>query len=567
MRKLVVFLAVLFVSAWCFAGEPKKESANYAEIGAHGSSISKDGTRAAEYDEAITNAEGSLKFRWIKTDGDVKIKWEGEIESHSDMNFKLIINSGTWFKSTTTYNKFYHRLDHDRLSNLEGRESLNPEINKPGGKFVSHEDYDPDVDYYTVYEKFSQVFDFNVDNDGPFKHVQVGLNALSRKGYHQINSLSHCDTCHITSKAGRTDEINYDLWLKADAKLGKTEISYKVSYSKFNNQADQSYFYFDVPKHPITGGYEDEFASRALFGGETLPSNYNNDNELFENSLSIERVITPKDTIYAKLLYSTQKNKALDLQLDTKAGSFRYTRKFSKDFRFDAYFSYYTLDNDDYYVELPDWRAGRPGGGQTMSFLRQSAYNRDVSYFKLRGIYKFSPNQRLIFSYRYQQIDRDYLVVNFEDNSTETTKNLFKIRYDGKFDVAKVFVEVSYEDIDHPFESSRGIYEESYHNFSDGTLWYYLREKVGEATSLPDKDFKVNSSFTIKLTEQSSLHVYAGFRNGENNELNTYKMDLRSTNAGLDYFVQLNNSTVVTFGYDYSNGSQTTLFAVPIMDG
>lgn len=566
MKKLAVVLAILFVSAWCFAGEPKKESANYAEIGAHGSSVTKDGTRAAEYDEATTHAEGSLKFRWIKTDGDVKIKWEGEVESHSDMNFKLVINSGKWFKSTTTYNKFFHRLGHDELTNLEGRESVNPDINKPGGKFVSHEDYDPDVEYYTVYERFSQVFDFNVENDSPFHHVQVGLTALSRKGYHQINGLSHCDNCHIISKAAKTDEITYDLWVKADAKVGNTDISYKGTYSKYNNQAPVYDLYYDLPRHPVTGGSAEELGSRALFGGERLPLNYNNDNEMFENAISIESVITPKDTIYAKLLYSTQKNKAVDLQLNTKAGSFRYTRKFSKNFRFDAYFSYYTLENDDYYVNLPDWRAGRPGGGQPMSFLRESAYNRDVSYFKLRGIYRFSPSQRLTFTYRYQQIDRDTLVVNFENNSTETTKNLFKIRYDGRFDGAKAFFEVSYEDIDHPFETYNGIYENSYHNY-DGTVWYFLRERVGEATSLPNQDFRLKGSFTIDLTDNSSLNVYASYRDGENDELNTYKMDLKAKNAGMDYFVQLNDNTVVTFGYDYSNGSQTTLFAVPIMDG
>ena len=89
MKKLAIFLSAILITAWCFASEPKKESANYAEIGAHGSSITHDGTRAAEYDEATTHAEGSLKFRWVKTDGKVRIKWEGEVESHTDMNFKL----------------------------------------------------------------------------------------------------------------------------------------------------------------------------------------------------------------------------------------------------------------------------------------------------------------------------------------------------------------------------------------------------------------------------------------------------------------------------------------------
>ncbi len=566
MKRLLVILLIFTLSAWCFAGEPKKENANYAIIGAHGSSVTKDGTRAAEYDEATTHAEGSLKFRWLKTDGDVKVRWEGEVESHSDMRFKLIVNKGRWFKSTTTYNKFLHRLGHDRLKNLEGRESVNPDINKPGGKFVTHVDYEPDLEYYTVYENFRQVFDFNPENGGVFKHVQAGFNALSRKGYHQINGLSHCDSCHIQSKGAETDEITYDFWVKADAKIGNTDVSYSATYSKFNNQAGKSYFYYDIPRHPIKGNLIEELGSRTLFGGQILPADYNNDNEMFENKLSIESVITPKDTIYAKLLYSTQKNKALDLQLDTKAGSLRYTRKFSKDFRFDAYFSYYTLDNDDYYVDLPDWRAGRPGGGQPMSFLRQSAYNRDVSYFKLRGIYKLDQNQRLTFIYRYQQIDRDYLIVNYENNSTETTKNLFKIRYDARFEGVKAFVQASYEDIDHPFEAYNGIYEPSFHNYQ-GTLWYYKRERTGEATSLPNQDFKLNGSFTVDLNENSSLNMYASYRDGENDELNTYKMDLKYKNAGLDYFVQLGETTVLTLGYDYSNGSQTTLFAVPIMDG
>lgn len=339
-------------------------------------------------------------------------------------------------------------------------------------------------------------------------------------------------------------------------------MSYKATYSKFQNNTDSPEFYFDLPKHPITGGYVDEFGSRTLFGGEILPTNFNNDNELFENKLSVETVISPKDTLYAKLLYSTQKNKALDLQMDTTAGSFRYTRKFSKKFRFDAFLSYYTIDNDDYYVDLPNWRIT----GDPMAFTRYSAFNRNVSYMKLRGIYKPNSEQKITFTYRYEQIDRDYQIVNFENDSTETTKTLFKIRWDGYFEDVKAFLQLSYQDTEHPFENYAGIYENSYHDYNEGVLWYYIRQKVGEATSLPNKDFKVNGSITVNLGN-SSFNVYASYRDGKNDELNTYSMDLKFKNAGVDYFTQIGEKTLLTVGYDYSAGSQTALFAVPIMDG
>ncbi len=571
MKKFAIFLlACLPLIAWPALAEEHVDARNYVEIGAHGNDVSKDHNQVSEYSQTETQVEGLLRLRTMDTKGDLKYRLDLALFSNDDMKMKLVIHKGDWFTSTTTYNKFLHKLGHDRMSNLVWREAEDREGTIPAHKEVTHVDYDSTQDYYKVYEDFRQVFDVKLNTSIP-SDIQVGFRAQSRNGYHQTMQLSHCDTCHVQSKAAKLDENAYDVWAKVHAKVSNFDVSYKYTYSKFNNKADETMYYIDLPRHPVTGGAIEEFGSRTLFGGEILPSEFNNDNKKSTHEVHIEGKVGSNDTIVAGASYSDLENQFTNLDLTTATGSFRWSHKFRPNFVLDAFLSYYTMDNDDYFVDLPAWREGRPGGGQEMSWTRYSAYNRDVSYVKLRARYRMNHNNRFTFSYRYKQIDRDYAVVNLEDGSTDTTSNLFKVRWDGRFDALRANFVASFESVNHPFENARGINEDPANLYTpfpgNSGIYYFQRQVIGEATNMPSQDLNFRGNLSYRFSDRASFTLYAGFRNGENNELNTYTMNLTGRTAGTSLFYILNDKTVLTIGYDYNFSKQEALFSVPVMDG
>ncbi|NOZ13053.1 MAG: hypothetical protein GXO69_05325 [Acidobacteria bacterium] len=571
MKKFAIFLlACLPLIAWPTMAGDHVDANNYVETGFHGSDISKDHNQVSEYSQSKTRVQGLLKVRTIDASGDLKYRLDLALFSNDDMKMKLVIHKGSWFTSTTSYNKFLHKLGHDTLSNLSWREAEDREGTIPAHKELTHVDYDPTQDYYKVYEDFRQVFDIRLNTAMP-SDIQVGFRAQSRTGYHQVMQLSHCDTCHVQSKAARVDENAYDIWAKFHAKVKKFDVSYKYTYSKFNNQADETSFYIDLPRHPATGGAIDEFGSRTLFGGETLPSEFNNDNRKSTHEIHVEGAVSSRDTVVAGASYSDLTNEFTNLDLTTSTGSFRWSHKFRTNFVVDTFLSYYTMDNDDVFVDIPAWRDGRPGGGQPLSWTRYSAYNRNVSYVKLRARYKMDGNNRFTFSYRYKQTDRDNVVVNLEDGSTDTKSSLFKVRWDGRFDELRANVVASFESINHPFENARGINEApaaAYTPFPDNSVIYYFqRQVIGEASNMPSQDLNVRGNLSYRFSDKASFNMYAGFRSGENNELNTYTMNITARTAGTSMFFVLNEKTVLTVGYDYSFSKQNAVFSVPVMDG
>ncbi|PJB79613.1 MAG: hypothetical protein CO090_05035 [Acidobacteria bacterium CG_4_9_14_3_um_filter_49_7] len=571
MKKLAIFLlACLPLIAWPALAEDHVDAENYVEIGAKGSDVGKDQNQVTEFSESQTKVRGMLKLRTMDTKGDLNYRLDLSLFSNEDMEMKLVFHKADWFTSTTSYNKFRHKLGHDSLSNLSWREASDQAGTIPEHKEVTSVDYSPNEDFYTIYEDFRQVFDIRLNTSMP-SDIQVGFRSQARNGYHQMMQLSHCDTCHVQSKSAKLDENTYDVWAKVHAKMNKFDVSYKYTYSKFNNSADQTGFYIDLPRHPANGGAVDEFASRTLYGGEVLPSGFNNDNKKSTHEVHIEGTVGGNDRIVAGASYSDLANAFTDLDMTTTTGSFRWSHKFRPNFVLDAFLSYYTMDNDDIFIDIPAWREGRPGGGQPLSFTRYSAYNRDVSYVQLRARYKVDDQNRFTFSYRYKQTDRDSLVVNLEDGSTDTTSSLFKIRWDGRYGDLRANLMASFESIDHPFENAMGINEDptaAYSPFPGNSLVYYLqRQVIGEATNMPSKDMNLRGNLSYRFSDKASFNIYASLRNGENNELNTYTMNLTGRTAGTSMFYVLNDKTVLTIGYDYSFNKQEAVFSVPVMDG
>lgn len=571
-KSLIALFCCLSLVAWPAVAGDKPDAENYVEVGLHGNDISGNQSRVSEYNQARDRVEGTLQLRLMNEKDDLKYKLDLSIFSNDDMKMELVINKGHWFTSTTTYNKFMHKMGHDYMANISYRETVNPETNQPGGKMATHYDHNPDMDYFKVYEDLKQVFNIRLNSEVP-TDLEFGFRAQTRTGVHQTMQLSHCDNCHVQSKAADLDQTNYDVWAKVHAKVNnRFHVSYKFTYSKFENDADPTLYDIDLPRHPANGGSIEEFSSRQAFGGETVDSSFVNDNERTSHEFRVDGQVTEADRIVGSASFSKVENKATNLALSTTAGSFRWGHKFSKQFKMDAILSHYTMDNDDMFIDLPLWRDGRSGGGQDMDFTRYSAYNRDVNMLQLKGYYKVDQNNRLAFTLRYRQVDREYQVVTFEDRETETVETLLKARWDGRLNDLKASVEASYETIDQPFTNATGIIEPNLSSElspieGNGFVYYWQRYRIGEATNLPTTDMNLRGNVSYRVSDRISMNANVSYRDGSNDDLNYYDFDIEALTAGFNLFAVLNDKAVLNFGFDHSNMETQAYYSVPVFDG
>jgi len=563
----VVFCLSLMVVPG-MAGE-KSESGNFVEVGVHGNNASENTGKAAEYAQTDKEVEGALKLRYLNEVDDMNYKFEMDFFNSDEMKFNFTLYKGGWFKSTTSYNKFIHKLGHDTLDNMQFRESVNEDYTQPGGKFVTHEDYDPSAEYSIAVEEFKQIFNFVFNTEMP-TDLEIGLRALKRSGHKQSFSLAHCDNCHVESKTAVVDEITTDVWVKFHADLGKTNIAYTFTSSNFNNSADEMQRYYDLAMHPTQGTYVDEFSSRDIYTGEELPYGYNNDNKVTSHKVKVLGDISSASKIVASVAFSETENKAYNLKMKNTSGSFRWTYKAkAKKMVTDFFLSTYKIDNDDYFVDLPAWRDGRGGGGQDFDFTRQSSYNRTVYLGKVRTTL-LNDTGRYTFSYRYKNVDREYEKLTYEGNVTESASHLLGFKWTKKFGDVKLFTNVSYEDTDHPYANRNGILEQEMPFTpldASGKTFYFQRVRTGEAANMPSSDLKLSFNLSTKIVGNAYMTLSANYRDAENDTLNSYTWTMDSTNVDLSFYTMISDKSAVSFGYDYNNMTSAALFSTPVFDG
>ncbi len=549
-----------------YAGE---SSENSLEIGAFNYNNTESSEMVSEYKSAPENVQGSLKLGIMSNDGDTFYKLNLDYMNEDDVEALLEIHKSTWFKSKTKVNRYLHRMGTDSLNNINFKE-------EGAGKFATHEDATTENHEITNTE-FEQVFEFVFGSDVK-KKVELGFKDRIREGYEQRNSINHCDNCHTVARSVKVDEQTQDGWVKFEGKTKKVKVNYKFNYSRFRNDADSPHNHYDKAQHPGPGPHpiDSDLNSRMIYSDETLSYGSRAENRKTTHTFRINSKLNDKNYIVGNLRYDKTHNKEMNLDLETKSGSARWSHS-SKNgiWKLDTLFSYYTIDNESFFVDLPYFREGQPGGGSTyefnnFDFNRLSAYDRDVSEISSKFRYNISDNQRLTAKYRLKDIKRDYLTVS-ENNEDQSLSNRLKIRWDGRFMNGKLrtAITANYEHTDQAF-ANVGIMENSDNLCplpGQPKVWYWQREAYGEATNQPTQEWKLNTNLTYKFKTGHSVNLTASHISKLNDDLNTYEWEESSYNAGFHYFGVLSDTSYISTGYDFGKTQSDALMVVPVMDG
>ncbi len=588
MKKYTIAIALIigFFSVVCVAAE--SNDVNYVEVGARVFNDTGAEGLAAEYESAQENVDGYLGVGILNSSGDLFYQIDMEYMNDDDFMALIDIHKSTWFRSQTSVNRILHRTGHDELENLNY---------KAGPKFLSYEDTDPGAEHETVYTDFEQVFNF-IFGTKVKTNLEVGFSSKIREGNHQALSLNHCDNCHVVGRTVKLDEQTQNGWVQVGAQTKRVKVSYKLSYSKFSNdEAAPLNAYYDA-MHPIFGTATAEFGSRLNYDGETLPYGYRSENRKLSHELRVDGVVNEQHRLIGSLSHSTTTDRYSNLDLDMTSGSGRWSWHPGGKWSLDSTLSYYTIDNDEIFVDLDWWRDGMPGGGSlydfnNFDFTRHSSYDRDVTQAKFKFRYKFNSKQRIGLSYEFKNIDRDLTCSSSCHESNmgtfmtasdierhkyggydgDTKSHLFKFRWDGRFNENKVKASAtaSYKIVDDPFTNVSGIMEVSLCNEpllpGQGVIYYFQRQRYGDATNQANEEWNLKGNMSVKTGDMGSVSFNGSYTDSSNDDLNTYKWDGNSYALGVHYFTAFNESSIFSAGYDYGKMESNALLTVPVMDG
>ncbi len=276
--------------------------------------------------------------------------------------------------------------------------------------------------------------------------------------------------------------------------------------------------------------------------------------------------------ILAELHRGTLENDDTGIVRNSDFGALRWLVAPSQRARFSLLFTRRKVESDAYWVDLPDWRAGRSGGGQDFDFAWESVADREETVGRAEARYRLGGGQRLDFTYRYREIDRRSFELGYEDPTRETVQHRLRLgwslRKPGSLQARLVLEQ---ESTGHPFLNPTGINELPAHDGEplpgNSFFFYFQRERVGEATNQPTMARTAMLTLSYPLSERLRVNIQGRYSSDSNDELNTYEWQRDALTAGVNLNLIAGRETIFFLGYNRLQVMSNAMLSAPVMDG
>lgn len=397
-----------------------------------------------------------------------------------------------------SYERFFHRLDKDTLSNLWAH-AVNidntgyavgltvPSLGSAGtigAASVYNSDITTINNYGISYRNLKDKVELHIPS---LKGITIGFsnNIQERKGYAHTTALSHCSSCHILGADKKIDEKTTEYTPYVDAKLGNLSINYAFSKVNYNSNASQN-FIPDPTGSPValpSPSLLSLFYNRAQYDYKTgsIPYDVDPDSDKTKQTAKVKYDISKDTYIYLGSTLTKSKNTntngaydplngkyGKDLELEYKSVDFKLHSKLTKALTMDIKAGYKNYDNDDVFVDVTDRTnpATAPGGavtlvgglvansqvpaGFTYDFTRQSLYNRDEYNVALDLNFRLNPVVFFLFDADITKVSRDN--AHEYEVTEDTTKFSTKLQANVKpSSTLRSKIYYKYTKIDNPF--------------------------------------------------------------------------------------------------------------------
>jgi len=603
MRKHKRFLgAVVLLLCWATTGladDGDSFSEGEATVGAHVGEFGDMPDRVGEYVnlDGLSDLTADFILDMVGGNTDTLYRIYLDYYDASTKSFAFDLDTPNYVSADFGYRSFVHNLDDDLLQNLQAKEGV-PQPDgtyNPGGKQIYNTDNDPLRRYYLEYERFHG----NVKIDLPFVEggaIRLGFDDQHKQGYKQKMTIDHCAFCHVEGNTVRVDQRTKKWTAAIDGTVGMVSANYDFARSDYADLSSENLHRWKNANHPVNGGSGGEFASRLLFEDTTLPYAAAADNEKLTHNAGLKLDLKGAGSLKGSYTYATRENLKSRVKSKFNAAAFGYAVKLSPKMRLTARFLSYESKVDDYFVDLPNFRAGDAvGGNQNFDWTRISASNRQVNQGDLNLGWRLGKGRHLKVNWRYQVIDRNamtqsqttylytgaangeidqYLPSTAQDN--KTTINRIKLRYDARMGLkGKYNLSYVYTDVDQPFMNPTAMCEESLAGTPSthvdagpiGRLYYYQRARYGNGTNQPSQAHKATARGSYQLTPRTSVSAYFTYATEKNDEMNVYEYQRDMITPGVNLWTAPSDRVLFTLGWAYNKVASNANLCPPFFDG
>ncbi|MEZ5066353.1 MAG: GSU2204 family CXXCH-containing (seleno)protein [bacterium] len=582
VRVLAVVAVALLGMSHPETASAEDESASLegtVSVGGYGASLDGVTGRVREYDVDREDLDPDLKlelFGWNETN---RFDLRTEFRNETELDLDASLDAGKNVDVKFSHRSFYHSLDHDLLGNLGWRErvgvdSLGGDVG--GGKMLTSEDTDPLAVYGVRVTDTKERLEV---------HVPVGTGTtflaeyrnLSREGTRQVLGVDHCANCHVRGQTAVVDERMQQATLGLSTVLSEVKVGYRFSVRDFDNRAEAARNRFMQARHPVSGASGAEFASRLLYENETLEVSKTPNNLTRSHAVEVAVDLSGSQTVRGSYLRTDAENQSAGIKMETNAATLAWQARLARAVRASASLTRRELQNDSWELDLPNWREGRPGGGQDFDWTRLSAYDREEYLGSARLVWAARPGRNLRLDYALHSTDRDHVLLDPEDDSaTRTVQNTIRATWSERIAKAtRARLSAEYEHTSLPFVSVRGICEESGSDVFvpiDGGqpsdwLYYFQREKIGTGASLPTKAVRLKGNLTHGFGARASVSAYANAAFEKNDDLNLYDFERSVVAPGFSALLMPSDEFVFATGVAHSRIKSNAKLCVTVMDG
>lgn len=498
MKKLsIVFLSILLTYSLLLA-EERKFSGNIS-IGTEVNKIDDKATKNNEFNKETDKDFFPKIGVGIKFNNDgIYLGLSGQYNKVDNQKYGLEFDLKRYVVFEGSYDRFFHRLEKDTLSNLWAHAvNINSSGNAVGltvpslganGTIGAATVYNTDIttinNYGLSFRELNDKIEFHIPS---LKGVSIGFSnrILERKGYSHTTALSHCSSCHVMGADKRIDEKTTEYTPYVDAKLGNLSVNYSFTKINYNSNASQSYIPdpSGSPTAAPSASLLSLFYNRAQYDYKTgsIPFDADPDSDKTKQTIKVKYDISKDSYLFLSSTMTNSKNTSTngnydpingkfgkDLELEYKSVDLKLHTNLTKKLSMNLKAGYKKYDNDDVFVDVVDRTnpATAPGGavtlvggliansqvpaGYTYDFIRQSLYNRDEYNLSLDLNYRLNPTITFLFNGDMTKISRD----NAEEYEVteETTKYTAKLQTNIRPSSSlKSKIYYKYTNVDKPF--------------------------------------------------------------------------------------------------------------------
>ncbi len=537
-------------------------------VGSHYSGLQDYQEKVAEFDWATNSPELAAKLS--HTFGKNVLDVSGLYYDPKRMALNASAGLGDWLKADVSYRSFYRRLQNDLMENLVVREAKDRIGSAPGGKMMTYDNPTPAATFGYTRREINTKLEARIPSLKMLK-LRLEHRSILEDGNEQRLAAMHCSSCHVEAIDMKVDRKTHDVAAGADLDVGPVSISYTARIRQFRDDAPIYEMKYDTAQHPINGKFVEEFSSRELFSGQVAPINSPLQVDQLSHVFKAKAHLGAGEVV-ASAVTSNAKNKVKSLNLKTNAANVRLTYPLLRKVKVVAQGSYDRIKNDPVFIDLPSWRAGRPGGGQNFDWWRYSSLTRTDMEASAQVLYVHSRAVRFSLLGGVGRVIRDDYPYQGAKGKTTTMKLRPELRLrpvQGLTARLRYSVEVT----DNPFAPYNYFFERSGHTLTplpgNSLVYYFQRDQLryGNITSLPTLEHAVDVKLTYR--QSSNVKLTAGVKasigtNKDNKEL-SFKHRTLQPQFGLT--LSPNSHWSVFLDYSLILEDQNGLLSVPMMDG